>query len=73
MIRNNRNIGGVLDYSQLAAVEHRPTDQAGMATAAQELAHTGLTPRDIASTLGLSEGAVITLLEAPAPLKGNAP
>jgi hypothetical protein len=57
-----RNIGGVLDYAKFAALAHRPTDQAGITTAAQELARTGLTPRDIASTLGLSEGAVSTLL-----------
>jgi hypothetical protein len=63
-----RNIGGVLDYSRFAALEHRPTDQA---TAARELARAGLKPRDIATTLGLSEGAVLTLLRTPAASPPN--
>jgi hypothetical protein len=47
---------------QMAATLHRPKDAAGMATAARNLAATGLKPRDIASTLGLTEHAVSQLL-----------
>ncbi len=49
------------DWRHLA-VMHRPTNAAGIAAAARNLAATGLTPRDIATTLGLTEQVVLTLL-----------
>lgn len=44
------------------ASHHRPTDPATIRAAAVELAARGLTPRDIASALRLSEDAVRELL-----------
>jgi hypothetical protein len=44
------------------ATLHRPTDLAGIAAAARQLAGTGLKPRDIASILGLTEAGVIQAL-----------
>ena len=41
---------------------HRPVDRAVLAAAAVELAARGLTPRDIAAALRLSEAAVLELL-----------
>ena len=55
------------DWRQLA-VMHRPTDPAGIAAAARQLAAIGLKHRDISITLGLSEGAVVTLLRNSAAL-----
>jgi len=45
---------------------HRPTDPAALRAAALELAGRGLTARDIAAALRLSEAAVRELLEVPA-------
>jgi hypothetical protein len=58
----------------MLATMHRPTDAAGIAAAARQLASTGLKPRDIAATLGLTENAVIQLLRpaAASPTIGNA-
>lgn len=53
--------GAHADWALLATM-NRPTDTEGLAAAARQLASTGLTPRDIASSLGLSEQAVSQLL-----------
>jgi hypothetical protein len=56
------------DWRHLAATLNRPTDAAGITAAARDLAATGLTPRDIATTLGLTETAVYQLLrDTPRP------
>lgn len=60
------NLAGAHGTWQMAATLHRPTDAAGMAAAARNLAATGLKPRDIATTLGLTEHAVSQLL-SPLP------
>ena len=49
------------DWRQ-AAVMHRPTSAAGIAAAARDLAASGLLPRDIGNTLGITEQAVYQLL-----------
>jgi len=49
------------------AVLHRPADAAGLRAAALELARQGLTCRDIATALKLSEPAARALLGAPTP------
>ena len=43
--------------------QHRPVDRDTARVAARELASRGLTPRDIAAALRLSEAAVRALLE----------
>ena len=43
--------------------QHTPQDRAVLAAAARELQSQGLTPRDIATALRLSERAVLELLE----------
>lgn len=50
---------------RMAATMHRPSDVGGLAAAARQLASTGLTARDIASTLGLTEHGVVELLSSP--------
>lgn len=55
-------IGGTLDYSKLAQ-RHRPTDQAGLAAAARDMAARGLTERDIGQALQLDATAVRALLQ----------
>jgi hypothetical protein len=51
------------DYAALTGRDrHRPADHATMRAAVRELAARGLTPRDIASSLGLTEAAVRQLL-----------
>lgn len=70
---SSRTIGGRLDLSALAALagadrtcEHAPPlDRDTARVAARELRARGLTPRDIASHLQLSEGAVRELLGEP--------
>lgn len=52
--------------TEALATQHRPTDPAALAATARQLISTGLTARDVASTLGLSEQAVLTLLATPA-------
>ena len=44
------------------AVQHRPHDRATLRAAAHELRSRGLTPRDIADALRLTESAVVALL-----------
>jgi hypothetical protein len=56
------NMAGAHGAWQMNANLHRPTDPAGLAAAARDLAATGLKPRDIASHLGLTETAVSQLL-----------
>jgi len=64
----SRTIGGALDYAALTGRDrHKPVDAATMRTAVRELAARGLTPRDIASSLGLTEAAVRQLLAWDAP------
>jgi plasmid maintenance system antidote protein VapI len=58
---------GQYDWRHMATL-HRPTDQAGITAAAHALASTGLTIRDIATTLGLTEQAVSQLLRETAAL-----
>ncbi len=54
---------GVLDYAALVGRDrHKPTDAQTMRAAVRELAARGLTARDIASSLGLTEAAVRQLL-----------
>ncbi len=48
------------DWRHLATL-HKPTEAAGLAAAAHQLASTGLKPRDIATTLSLTEAAVVAL------------
>ncbi len=43
-------------------VAHRPAERAVLAREARGLADRGLTPRDVADALGLSERAVVELL-----------
>ena len=43
--------------------QHTPQDRATLRAAARELQSQGLTPRDIATALRLSERAVLELLE----------
>jgi DNA-binding transcriptional regulator LsrR (DeoR family) len=61
-----RAIPGVLDTAALAALsgreQHKPTDANAIAREARRLHAQGLTHRDIAEALGLSELAVATLL-----------
>ena len=45
---------------------HRPADSQTLRVAALELRQRGLTERDIAASLSLTEGAVRQLLERPA-------
>ena len=63
---SRRTIGGVLDRSAMDALyardRHKPSDAPTLRTAAVEMARSGLTPRDIASSLGLTEAAVRQLL-----------
>lgn len=56
-----RTIGGRLDLDALARL-HRPADAPTLRAAAVEMTRSGLTARDIASSLGLSEAAVRQLL-----------
>lgn len=60
------SIGGTLDLEALGALygrdRHRPADAPTLRAAALEMARGGLTPRDIASSLGLTEMAVRQLL-----------
>lgn len=57
------NIGGPLDYAALTGRDrHRPQDGPTLRAAAVEMARSGLLPRDIASSLGLTEAAVRQLL-----------
>ena len=62
-----RSIGGTLDLKALAALsgrdQHRPADTPTLRAAAVEMARSGLTARDIASSLGLTEMAVRQLLQ----------
>ena len=62
-------IGGALDYAALTGGRdrHRPLDRAAMRIAVAELAARGLTPRDIAQALSLSEAAVRQLLTEGSP------
>ncbi len=56
-------IGGALDWRALVDRDrHRPTDRATLRAAAAELAARGLTARDIACALRLTESAVRQLL-----------
>jgi hypothetical protein len=59
-------IGGTLTLDALAALSgrdrHRPHDPAALRAAAAEMARSGLTARDIAGCLGLTEYAVTQLL-----------
>ena len=50
------------------ATQHRPTDPAGIAAAARQLAAIGLKHRDIAGTLGLTPEAIFALLRNSAAL-----
>lgn len=50
------------DVTRMAADTHRPHDFATLRVAAQELRSLGLTPRDIACALRLTEAAVLELL-----------
>jgi hypothetical protein len=52
------NMAGAHGAWQMLATLHRPTDAEGLAAAARNLAATGLKPRDVATTLGLTEHAV---------------
>ncbi|MGH8227340.1 MAG: hypothetical protein ACREU3_05470 [Steroidobacteraceae bacterium] len=45
------------------ADEHKPQSRGEMRVAALEMARSGLLPRDIAASLGLTESAVRQLLE----------
>jgi DNA-binding NarL/FixJ family response regulator len=56
-----RTIGGHLDVDALAKL-YRPADPPTLRAAAVEMARSGLTARDIASSLGLTEAAVRQLL-----------
>lgn len=47
--------------------EHAPQDRATLRVAALELRARGLTPRDIAAALRLSEGAVLDLIGQEVP------
>lgn len=62
-------IGGTLDLAALDALtgrdRYRPLDREACRVAVRELASRGLTPRDIAAALRLSEGAVRALLGEP--------
>jgi predicted transcriptional regulator len=49
------------------AVQHRPLDHATLRAAAHELRSRGLTSRDVAIALGLSERAVDALLAREQP------
>jgi predicted transcriptional regulator len=61
-------IPGRLDYAALLGREqHRPADRATLHAAAVELSRRGLTARDVAAALRLSEAAVRALLEVPTP------
>ena len=51
------------DSLDLGATRHRPADRSVLRAAAVELHSRGLTPRDIAAALGLTERAVRALLE----------
>lgn len=56
--------GAAFDRPELDAnrVEHRPQERAVLAREARGLTDRGLTPRDVADALGLSERAVVELL-----------
>lgn len=56
-----RTIGGHLDVDALARL-HRPADAPTLRAAALEMARSGLTARDIAASLGLTEAAVRQML-----------
>ncbi len=62
----SRTIGGTLTLDALAQLAgrdaHRPTDAPTIRAAAVEMARSGLTARDIAQALGLTEAAVRQLL-----------
>jgi hypothetical protein len=62
-----RSIGGTLTPGALAALtgqnRYRPYHRDAMRAAAVELARRGLTARDVAAALRLSEAAVQALLE----------
>ena len=66
-----KRIGGALGLESLAALtgrdQHRPLDRDAMRIAVAELAARGLTPRDIAQALSLSEAAVRQLLTEGSP------
>ena len=51
-----------VDYTRLAE-RHRPTDEATLRSAVAELAHRGLTERDIGQALRLDPNAVRRLIE----------
>jgi hypothetical protein len=53
-----------LEALDLGATRHRPADRATLHAAALELRARGLTPRDIAAALRLTDAAVRDLLEA---------
>jgi hypothetical protein len=56
-------IGGTIDCVALTGRDrHKPADAATMRAAVRDLAARGLTPRDIAASLGLTEAAVRQLL-----------
>jgi len=69
------NMAGAHGAWAMLATLHRPTDAEGLAAAARQLAATGLKPRDVATTLGLTEHAVTQLLRtaAASPQQENAP
>lgn len=62
-----RRIPGWLDATALEALygrdQHRPVDRPTLRAAAVELSRRGLTARDVAAALRLSEAAVQALLE----------
>ena len=56
-------VGGALDYAALTGRDrHRPQSREEMRVAVAELRQRGLTPRDIAAALELTEPAVRQLL-----------
>jgi hypothetical protein len=63
-----RNIGGPIDWAVLyGRDQHRPTDSQAMAAEIRRLRGEGLMPRDIADTLRLGLGAVLTALRTGQP------
>ena len=62
-----RNIGGTLDWATLyGRDQHRPTDSQAIAVEIRRLRQTGLTARDIATSLRLGLGAVLEALRQDA-------
>jgi DNA-binding transcriptional regulator LsrR (DeoR family) len=56
---------------ELRDVDRPLRDRRDYARAARDMAHQGLTPRDIADALGITTNAVHELLAEPLPIMGK--